>query len=421
MISPTTLKTLSLSGFTLAIAACNAPSFETVAPVVPPTMTTTADAGAALPMDPPTDPATPGDADGDGYIDAVDPSGTLSPEWLAALDDRELDYGAALRTASLRLRGVIPTLVEIRYVQGAADPRIAYEQLIDQYLADARFHRRITEFFRDTFRMGGGSLESAPLFAAELVVEDRDFTEIFTAISGTCPTYDAETQVFVPGDCDNGVSEHAGLLTHPGVMKQFASNLAFRRVRWVQEVFACTPFPAETGGSTDVGGPAPYTAPWAFESISGEDNGGRIDFHDTSSVICANCHATMNHIAPLFAHFDMNGMWQDDFAVTLPLVGAPMALRTDWLPTGEATGWRMGVPASDLPALGEALAADPVVARCAVSRVWNWAMGHGDVIGQVDVVPETVVSSLVDDYVSGGHHLRETVRAVFTSSDFVHF
>ena len=309
MISPSMLRTLSLTGLALVGAACNGPSFETAAPT-PEMPISAGDAGAPVPVEP-TGPTTPGDADGDGYIDAVDPSGTLSPEWLAALDERELDFGAALRTASLRLRGVLPTLVEIRYVAGAADPRVAYEQLIDQFLADPRFHRRVTELFRDTFRMGGGNLESAPLFAAELVVEDRDFTEVFTATAGTCPTYDAEAQVFVPGDCDNGVTEHAGLLTHPAVMSQFASNLAFRRVRWVQEVFACSPFPAETGGSLDVGGPTPYTAPWPFESISGEDNGGRIDFHDTSSVICANCHASMNHIAPLFARFDDDGMWHE--------------------------------------------------------------------------------------------------------------
>ena len=37
----------------------------------------------------------------------------------------------------------------------------------------------------------------------------------------------------------------AGVLTDPAVMRQFYSNMAFRRVRWVQETFACTKFPAE--------------------------------------------------------------------------------------------------------------------------------------------------------------------------------
>ena len=407
------------------LTACAGPSFD--AGGAPPAGDPGGDEEGTLGEPPLPGPAddgssgTPTDADGDGYIDVIDPSGTLDPEWQARLGDRELDYGAALRTASLRLRGVLPTLVEIRYVQAAGEPRVAYEALIDQFLDDPRFTHRMIDFWRDTFRMGGGDLDSAPLFAAQLVVEDRDFTELVTATSGTCPSYDRETDVFTAADCDNGVATHAGVLTHPAVMRHFDSNLAFRRVRWVQEVFACSPFPAEIAMPADIGGAAPYTAPWAFESIAGADNGGRIDFHDISSVTCANCHATMNHIAPLFAQFDENGMWQDAIAVRLPLDESPLAVRTDWLPEGEPTAWRLGEPTPDLPALGLALAADEDVTRCTATRVWNWAMGHGDVVGNVDVVPEDVVAAYVDAYVSSGHRVRPMVRAIFTSSDFVRF
>jgi hypothetical protein len=407
----------------LSLAACNAPSFEIpvdpVDPVEPP-------ADPMDPMDPadpadPMDPTGPTDADGDGYLDVVDPSGELSPAWEAALGEREVNYSTALRTASLRLRGVLPTLVEIRYVAGAPEPRVAYEQLLTQFLEDARFTFRLRDFFRDTFRMGGGGLDSAPLFATQLVVEGRDFTELFTATEGNCPTFDGASGTFTAADCASGAPAEAGILTDPAVMRQFDSNLAFRRVRWVQEVFACAPFPAETGSITDVGGAAPYTAPWPFESIAGDDNGGRVDFHDTSSVICANCHATMNHLAPLFGRFDAEGMWQDGFAVMLPLDGAPTARRTDWLPEGEGTAWRLGVPVDDLTELGAALAEDPAVQRCTVTRIWNWAMGHGDVIGQADVVPAAVIEPLVADYVASGHDLRAAIHAVYSSPDFVRF
>lgn len=363
----------------------------------------------------------PVDADGDGYIDVIDPSGTLDPAWEARLAERVLDHGAALRTASLRLRGTLPSRAELRYLEAAAEPKVAYEQLVDEMLDDPRFHQRAIEFFRDTFRMGGGAMDSAPVFAAQLVAEGRDFTELFTATSGTCPTYDAETDTFTPVDCDNGVDTHAGVLTHPGVMAQFSSNLAFRRARWVQEVFACAPFPAEIGRPRDIGAAAPYTAPWAWESFSGEDNGGRIDFHDTSSVVCGNCHATMNHVAPLFANFDANGQFRAEIAVALPLDGAPMAVRADWLPEGEPTAWRYGEPAPTLPALGQALAADEDVERCVVMRVWNWAMGHGDVINQAALVPDEVLRPIVEDYAAHGHDLRRVVRAVYTASDFVRF
>jgi hypothetical protein len=79
------------------------------------------------------------------------------------------------------------------------------------------------------------------------------------------------------------------------------------------------------------------------------------------------------------------------------------------------------VPVEDLTELGAALAADPDVQRCTITRVWNWAMGHGDVIGQADVVPDAVIQPLVDAYVDGGHDLRAAIHAVYSSPDFVRF
>jgi hypothetical protein len=48
-------------------------------------------------------------------------------------------------------------------------------------------------------------------------------------------------------------------------------------------------------------------------------------------------------------------------------------------------------------------------------------MGHGDVIASVEVVPDAVTESIVTTYAATGHDLREVVRAVFTSGDFVSF
>jgi len=391
--------------------------------------------GADSEIDPPTDTEIggeeiPGDETGgdetgdetgdDGYEDTTDwTGGELSEQWERALAEREVDYGAALRIASLRLRGDLPTLVEIRALESSRDPAAAYERFVAAFLADSRFQIQIRNYYRDTFKMGRSALDSAPLFAAQLTVEGRSMTELFTATSGTCPTHDGE--VIVPGDCDNGVAVHAGLLTNPDVMRHFMSNLAFRRVRWVQETFACSAFPAEHADPMDIGGAAPYTAPWAFESIAGAETGGRIDFRDTASVICANCHATMNHVAPLFGNFDEAGQYSDGVAVSLPSDGSPLVVLGDWLPEGETTAWRFGVPAADLPALGRAMAADPDVHRCSVARAWNWALGKGDIVLTRAAVPETVIAPFIDDYVASGHRMDQLLFAIFTSDDFVQF
>jgi len=361
------------------------------------------------------------DVDIDAGADGSDAAPTAD-EWDELLGLREVDYSAALRKASLRLLGDPPPLAEIKFVADAADPKQAYEALVASYLEDPRFARQMLVFWRDALKMGNnGMLESAPVFAAELVVEDRPYTELFTATNGTCPTFDGETSTFTPADCDNGVPVHAGLLTHPGVNAHFVSNMAFRRVRWVQETFDCVAFPAEVTEARDVGGAALYTAPWPFESIAGTVNGGDVDFLDVSAVACANCHATMNHIAPLFGSFDDQGVWYPEIQVTNPTEGLPTTKLTDWLPAGEQTAWRYGYPAADLPALGQAMAADPAIAECAVARVWNWAFGKGDIVDALSIVPDQTIAAQVASFAGNGYRLKQTIYEVFTSDDFVRF
>ena len=98
-----------------------------------------------------------------------------------------------------------------------------------------------------------------------------------------------------------------------------------------------------------------------------------------------------------------------------------MAERTDWLPEGEGTAWRFGVPANDLPALGAAMAADPSVHSCIAARVHNWAMGHGDVVDQLAIVPRAVTERLSATLRASGFELRAVIYDAYTSDDFVRF
>jgi hypothetical protein len=206
------------------------------------------------------------------------------------------------------------------------------------------------------------------------------------------------------------------------VMAQFNSNFAFRRTRWVQETFVCTAFPAETAAApVDVGGGAPYTGVWPFASIAGKDNGGRVDFHDVQATICANCHTTINHIAPLFANYDANGMYQTTISVTTPLDGAPLAKLSDYLPAGETTAWRYQVPAADIPALGAAMKNDPQVEACGVARMWNWALGKTDIVDTLQQVPSATITDQIAAFHASGWTLKDLVLAVYTSDDFVKF
>jgi hypothetical protein len=229
------------------------------------------------------------------------------------------------------------------------------------------------------------------------------------------------TWAFTVAPCGNG-GPTAGVLTNPGVMAQFFSNFGFRRQRWIQEIFDCTAYPAEISSTPqDVGGASPYTGVWPFNSIASTSNGGRINFQDTSAVICANCHSTINHRAPLFAYYDMNGMYQSTISVPTPLDGAPMAVMSDYLPTGETTAWKFGVPAADIPTFGKAMAADPAIAECGVARVWNWALGKTDIVDTLQTVPSDTIATQVASFTSSGFTLKDLVYAVYTSDDFVKF
>ncbi len=371
-----------------------------------------------------SDSASPGGGGG-GDDDSGSGSGTdTRDEWDKLLDKRTYDYSAALRIAALRLTGDLPTMDEVNQVKNAADDaakKVAYEALIKNFMGRPSYAKQMFYFWRDTFKMGEtAEMDAAPAFAAQLAVENRSYLELFTAATGNCPTFDQGTGTFTAADC-GGAGPKAGVLTNPGAMKQYFSNFAFRRVRWVQETFDCLKFPAEIGAvPQDVGGPSPYTGAWPFQSISGTPT-GRVNFLDVSAVICANCHQSINHIAPLFANYDMNGVYQTTIQVPTPLDGAPKAQLTDYLPPGETTAWRYQKPAADLPALGMAMAADPDIAKCGVARVWNWALGKTDIVDTLQEVPVETIQTQLDTFVASGHKMKDLIYAVYTNDDFVKF
>jgi hypothetical protein len=221
----------------------------------------------------------------------------------------------------------------------------------------------------------------------------------------------------VDGECNNNVAVNAGVLTNPGVMNQYFGNMAFRRVRWVQETFVCTKFPAEYSETPVEMNGAEYVSPWKFESIAADP----INFRDTESVICANCHTTLNHIAPLFANFDMNGMWTDVSQVKTPVIPEVDTELSHWLEPGEKFAWRLGTEVADLPALGQAIAADPDVAECAVARAWNFAMSKEDIVSDLSTVPLQVIQPFVEEFQGNGKNFKEVLRSIMTSDDFVRF
>jgi hypothetical protein len=367
---------------------------------------------------------------------------------MTELDAREVDYSEALRVASIKLVGNLPTVDQIYDLSEEPEATRAdkYAELVDQMLDDPRFTVRMLNYWREVFKMFGEgvpididgtitdvpSRETATVFAARMVVEGRPWTDLLLASSDTCPTFDETTGTFVPGECGNGITP-AGVLTDPGIHSLFWGNLAFRRQRFIHETFLCrnanapggaepTNDPSDVGPCGEESPPPNFNSPWPMTSISGECSGGPVDFHEyNATVVCANCHSTWNHRAPLLANFDRLGQYMATPQVLVPVEGSPFAVRTDWIPDGESTAWKFGMPAADLKELGEVMAADPEVVACGVKRMWNYAMSRGDIVDNEAPVPDSVIADHVVSFEANNYNMRAVLRDILLSDDFVRF
>lgn len=346
------------------------------------------------------------------------------------LDARVLSYTEALRSASFKLVGNAPSLQEMMDLHNTPDPEkpAKYASMIDEMMTRTAFKVRMVEFWKNAFRMGGPangqvpSRDTAPVFAARITVEGLPYTDLMTKTTNTCPTFDAATGTFTDGSCSNGV-EPVGILTDPGVHALYYGNMAFRRSRFFHETFLCRKANepvAEPTAMPGPNGPAGYASPWDWNSITGGP-GATVDFHASEGVICANCHATWNHRAPLWANFDEFGMYQPDIVVKAPVVGLPVAKRSDWIPDAEPTAWRFGMPAATLTELGAQIAADPEVHSCAVARMWNYAMSRGDIVETGNKVSDKVIEPLVQEFTANGYSLKAALRSILLHDDFVRF
>jgi hypothetical protein len=401
------------------------------------------------------------------------------------LDDRVLDYSEALRIASLKVVGTLPTNTQIYELADTAekDKPAKYVEMIDKLLADPRFGQRMIEYHREVFKMFGvpvdnpntpeneallPSRETAPMLAAQIVVEGKPWTDLLTQKSDACPTFDAATGKFTPAKCANAASvmaytgqEAVGMLTDPGALSLYYGNLAMRRNRFFHETFLClsgnaagfpegATKPYSTIGACGEPAPSNYSSPWPMNRISGACNTlsppdfpeskGRIDFHAwNSSVVCANCHGTWNHRAPLWAPFDDKGMVDvqtetfmgkqvPNFPVLVPVEGAPRARMADWLPDGEPLAWKYTTDGSmnvkDLIELGNVMAKDDAVIKCAVKRTWNYAMSRGDIVENAGAdVPDDAkfFEALVKSFETNGYNMKTLLRAILLHDDFVRF
>lgn len=421
------------------------------------------------------------------------------------VNDSAVDYGLALRTASLKLRGDLPTLAEIRQLDAAVkanlsdgstnDPNAVYKTLVKGFIADTpKFSRMMVAYWRNQLRMGGVgpvansmisgvlqdlqdtaanrrqvSIETAPVMMARLVVENKSMKLAFTQTTNNCPTYNYTTGTFTDGQCNTGAvmpgntatnmgnnvpaGQEAGILTNPGFQGQYYSNFAFRRARLINEIFACTRYPAEFSQTPTLVGSALYTAPWPQDSITSTvsapdtDRNNLLTFPrrrapttDNASATtnvrdvvyfdmatnCQNCHVTLNRRAPLFSGFDGVGYWSGQY-LTKSMVhsvvpDSPFTQIGDYLPKGDTmTAWKFGKPASTFQQFGQAMADDPQVAKCFMQRAWNNAYSRDDIVNDLALVPDAVIADMTSYFMANDWNMKMALEKLYTDPNFIRF
>lgn len=376
------------------------------------------------------DPSNPNGPNGTGTTTTTPQ--TPAEQVKQILDARQLDYGEAARSAKLKLNDELPTLAEINTLVGDdAAKKVAYEKLVDTWIDDPKFASMMVKFWKDTFRtgaannnppaMGNPDLNAAANFAARTMVTGKPYSDILTATTNTCPTFDPATNMFTDGNC--ATTPTVGVLTDPGLQAQYFSNMAFRRGRFIQETFACSKFPAEFAATGTPMGAGTYTNPWPFDRVVGKVNtaDAKIDFQDTTAVICANCHGTLSGLAPLFINYDAKGVLQPTSQVEVPIAKPVKAALTDYLTAGQPLAWRKDKTFTDIAGLAGQMVADPAIASCAVNRMWNYALSRGDIVNDLATVPEEVTKGFVTQFQGNGMNLKEILRGVLKSEDFTKF
>lgn len=332
-----------------------------------------------------------------------------------------------LARASLALRGIRPSLAELRAV--AAEPT-SVAGLVDRYLASPEFgatirdlhdqllllHPQLTNFTPPpappleaiTFRDMNGSIYDEPLRLIEdIVMTDQPYTRIVTAsytmadptvatVWGLAHSDGAGWERAAWND-DRGA---AGILASPAIYlrhRSVAQNANRARANAISRSLLCHDFSEadiHIDASVNLADPAIVA-----DAV-------------VHNPTCAGCHQAMDPLASYFFPFYQgvfNGFPVPSYPITLYQAGDAGAWAST---TGRPPGY-FGAAPDGLAGLGQAIAADPRFARCAAV---NFASYFTERPAR-DLSPAWI-AELQDGFVRGGFSARQLVRAIVMSDEF---
>ena len=332
-----------------------------------------------------------------------------------------------LARASLALRGIRPSLAELRAV--AADPG-KLEALVDRYLASPQFGTTIRDLHNEvlllhplltnftpppspplaaiTFSDMNRSIYDEPLRLIEdIVMTDQPYTRIVTADYTMADRTVATVWGLPHSDRDGWERTRwtdargaAGVLASTAIYLRYRSvafNYNRGRANAISRGFLCHDFSESDihiDTSVNLSDPAVVT-----DAV-------------VHNPACAGCHQAMDPLASYFFPFlqgPMNQVVIPTYPVDFYKVDDAAAWQTT---TGRPPGY-FGTQPAGLAGLGQAIAADPRFARCAAVHFASYLTEKPE----HDLAP-AFIARLQDTFVRAGYSAKQLARAIVLSDEF---
>jgi hypothetical protein len=249
----------------------------------------------------------------------------------------------------------------------------------DRILQASKDRRKYPQFTHET---AVAMTEEARLFVADLVWNDRNFMDLYTAkygyadadlaaIYGVQPPANDFDRVPFPAD-----SERAGLLGQAlflAITAKPEDSAPTARGLFVREQFLCQHVPEPPAGVNTNLPPVTEDRP--------QTNRDRMLEHATNPS-CASCHKLIDPIGFGLERFDAIGAKRDTFQLAFPVArdeeGESSEMRTIELDI-DSTGYVAGLPGSEFSSpsqLGNVLAKSEQCQECVVKQYFRYTLGR---------------------------------------------
>ncbi len=294
----------------------------------------------------------------------------------------------------------------------AVDEYIAEWLRFDRVLTSSREKRRYPKFSRET---AVAMTEEARLFVSDLIWNDRDFMDAFSASYGYANADLASIYGVAAPEQDfarvefPAQSERAGLLGQALFLALSAkpddTSLTGRGL-FVREQFLCQHVPPPPAGVNTNLAPSTEAHPLT--------NRERMAEH-ASNQFCASCHSLIDPIGVGFEKFDAVGARRDQYQLIFYAGHGEHQKPKSVNLTMDTKGYVAGIPDSNFSSpreLGMILAKTPLCQQCMVKQYFRY------ITGRMETPADTpLIRAVLEDFTKSNFHFQELMISLIRNRE----